>query len=946
MRFLPSLLIAFVFSFSHSVHAEVNIDPSQLDAQIPADPAIRKGTLPNGLTYYIRKNAKPEKRMELRLVIKAGAINEDADQNGVAHFVEHMLFNGTEHFPKNELVRYLEKIGVRFGADLNAYTSTDHTAYQLPIPTDKPELISNGFKILADWAGHASFDPKEIDKERGVILEEWRLRQGAGMRASKAHRHTIYYGSKLETHDVIGDKAVIEKAPYPAIKRFYQDWYRPDLMAVVAVGDFDVEQIEKQIKDNFSSLKNPVKSRQLTGDDIEIKANKEPLVSVYADSEQTSTTVNISYKKPAEKQGTFRAYQNSFIHNMESSILGERIDELLQKKNPPLQMAGINYGNFFRNTDTFGIFTIPKTEDFISGYKAALTEVFRGIQHGFTENEYNRAKANLLSGLETYYNNREKIESANLADEYIRNFIDDEALPSIEYEYKYNQKLAQTIGIEEINALLKNNVTTDNMFVTVTTVQKNGITIPTKEQLLQTYQELKNTEFAAYQDSFSAKSLFNKELTPGSITKTTEIKEIGLTEFVLSNGIKVLLKPTTFNDSEILFQAFSKGGSSLVPESDYLNGEYAAQIINSSGIADFNNTALQKILAGKYVGISPYIDDLSEGFNGATSPKDIETLMQLLHLYFTSPHKDKEAFDSFITRTKQWVDDSKRNPTTDFKETISYIMSGNDPRNKPITKEMIEGLNLDKAFTIYQQRFADASDFTFVFVGAMEMEKFKNFLTHYLASLPTHNSVENFKNVFHDTPKQAIKKTFYKGKEDKSNIVLKMNGDFEYNRKNIYLTQALVKVLNYRLIDKLREEKAEVYSPHGYISVYQYPKSEYVSGISLGSKPSNVANLIKTVKNIVHDLQTTLPSDEDMQKIKEADTRQYEINLKENNYWMNQIENYYYNNLDVRDIVHYPDLIKSLTKQDIKQAAIKYFNLESLKEFVLYPEPSVKSKTK
>lgn len=942
MRYLKLIYVTAILFISSPVMAEnkLDIDLNDLTAPIPVDKTIRKGTLPNGLTYYIKKNSKPEKRMELRLVIKAGAINEDDDQNGVAHFVEHMLFNGTEHFPKNELVHYLEKIGVRFGADLNAYTSTDQTVYQLPIPTDKPELINSGFKILSDWAGHATFNPQEIDKERGVILEEWRLRQGAANRADKAHRHTVYFGSKLEQHDVIGDAKVIQKAPYAAIKRFYQDWYRPDLMAVIAVGDFDVAQIEKQINDNFASLKNPDNARQLSGDNIDIKPNKEPLISIYADSEQTATIASLAYKKPAQKQGSLGVYQLNFIHSLAASMLDVRINEILQKKNPPFQNAGMGYSNFFLNTDTFSIYSIPKTEDFMTGYKASLSEVFRAIQQGFSDNEYNRAKTNLLSGMEKTYNNRNKIESDNFADEYIRNFIDNEPIPGIEADYGLYQNFAKTVTINDINKTLKNYITDDNMFVTVTASQKKNLAIPTKEQLLSVYHDIQNSKLAAYQDDFSAKTLFDKPITAGTIVKQTEIKEVGLTEFTLSNGIKVLVKPSNFNDSQILFKAFSKGGNSLVPTKDYLNADYAAQIIEAGGIADFNNITLQKILTGKEVSISPYIDDVNEGFSGSSTPKDSETLFQLLHLYFTQPHKDKESFDAFITRTKQMVDDSKRNPNTEFNDTISYIMSGNDPRSKPLTKAMIESLDLEKAYRIYQERFADASDFTFVFVGNIEMENFKSFLTRYLASLPTKGVKEDFKNVFNDSPKTAVKKDFYKGKEDKSNVVLEMNGDFDYNRKNIYTLKSLVKILNYRLVDKLREEKAEVYSPHASEMIHHYPKSEYVVGLYLSCKPSKVKSLIKSVKEIAQELQTKLPSDEDLQKVREANLRQYENNLKDNNYWIQYILSSYYNGLDVKDVLHYPDLVKNLTKEEIKQAANAYLKINTLKEFVLYPEKS------
>jgi len=940
MRTLKIIFSIFIFVFSYSSYAKnsLNIDLNNLDTPVSIDKTIRKGTLENGLVYYIKKNAKPEKRMELRLVIKAGAINEDADQNGVAHFTEHMLFNGTKHFPKNDLVHYLEKIGVRFGADLNAYTSFDRTVYKLPIPTDKPELISSGLKILADWAGLATFSEEEIDKERGVILEEWRLRQGAATRANKAHLHTVYYGSKLEQHDVIGTPQVIQKASYATIRRFYHDWYRPNLMAVIVVGDIDVTDIEKQIKANFSSLKNPDKPRQLTGDDLEIHTNKEPLVSIYSDNEQTYNIAQIVYKKPKEKSVLLRKYRHDFMHYIASAILSERINDLLQKSNPPFQFAGMYYGNFFRNTDVFSIYSIPTTENFIKGYRAMLKEVFRGIQHGFSENEYNRAKINLLTSLEKKYNNRNKIESIDLANEYIRHFLDEEAIPGIELEYAIYQNFSQTVSVDDINQIMQDYISPDNMLLTVTTAQKDGITAPTKKQLLTIYQELKNTKFAAYQNDFLDKPLFSKKITAGSIIKTTEIKEIGLTEFTLSNGIKVLVKPTDFNDSEVLFQAFSKGGNSLVPEKDYLNGNYATQIVTAGGIANFNKITLQKILTGKQVSLSPYIYDVNEGFNGSTTPKDAETLFQLLHLYFTQPHKDRESFNAFVSLTKQWVDDSKRSPSAEFYERISYIMSGNDPRSKPVTKEMIEGLDLDKAYEIYQQRFADASDFTFVFVGNIDLKKFKPFLSQYLASLPTKGTIENFKNVFNDKPTQRIKKDFYKGKEDKSSVILKMNGDAEYNEKNIYRVKALEKILNYRLIDKLREEKGEIYSAWGSINIYHYPKPEYAVDISFGCKPSKVESLIKSVKTILQELQTNLPSDEDMQKVKQGNKRQYEKNLKENNYWIDHIVQAYNNDLDVKEILNYPNLIENLTKNDVKQAAKKYFKLDTLKEFVLYPE--------
>lgn len=944
MQFRVLLFSFFIFLSNYPALADIKSAPviDNLQAVVPLDKAIRKGVLPNGLIYYIKKNTKPEQRMELRLVVKAGAINEDADQNGLAHFVEHMLFNGTTHFPKNQLIHDLEKIGVRFGADLNAYTTEDHTVYELPIPTDKPELIDLGFKIVADWAGRATFEGKEIERERGIVLEEWRSNQGAEAREEKAHRSINYYGSKLIQHDVIGQAAVIQKAPHEAVKRFYQDWYRPNLMAIIAVGDFDVNAIEAQIKTQFSYLKNPPNPRQLSGDDIEIKPNKAPLISIYSDKEQTATTLLLAYNKPAENQATLGYLKHSFMHTILAAMMQERIERLLQQQNPTMQIAGINYGVFFRQTARAGLYVIPKTDDLMQGYQDFLSTFFQAEKNGFSAAEYERAKKNLLSALEASYQNRDKTNSVDFANEYIRNFIHNEFVSGIEYEYKQSKKLAQTVSLAEINALLKTYISDDNRLLMLSAVNKKGIILPTKEQLLTTYTTLKNRSYPAFKDDFSNQALFTKKLTPGSIVKTQEIKELGITELVLSNGIKVALKPSHFNEREILFWAISKGGSSLVSEENYLNANYAGDIISSSGIAEFSLPTLTKLLAGKQVTLSPYVTTLHEGLNGQATPKDIETLLQLIHLYFAQPRKDSEAFNAFVSHQKQWIDDFKRHPEMVFNETITYIMSGNDPRSKPLTKESLAGLNLDKAYQIYQQRFADPSDFNFVFTGNIEIEKFKGLLNQYIASLPTKGNQENFQDVFHQSPKQAITKNFYSGKENKAHVNLILNGAADYNRKEIYTAQALVDILNYRLNDKIREEKSAVYSINGAILFNHYPKSEYKLSIDFGCEPNKVNAIVAQVKAILQDLQINLPTDEEMLKVKSADTRQYEVNLKENSYWQSKMVNAYYHGLPIQEIIEQPVLIKNLSKADIKAAANHYFALSSLKQFVLYPEKKSK----
>lgn len=944
MQFRVLLFSFFIFLNSCPVFADIKptLAVDNLQALVPLDKALRKGVLPNGLTYYIKKNTKPEQRMELRLVVKAGAINEDADQNGLAHFVEHMLFNGTTHFPKNQLIHDLEKIGVRFGADLNAYTSEDQTVYQLPIPTDKPELIDLGFKIVADWAGRATFEATEIDRERGIVLEEWRSNQGVEARADKAHRGVQYYGSKLIKHDVIGQAAVIQKAPYEAVKRFYRDWYRPDLMAIIAVGDFDVNAIEAQIKAQFSYLKNPPNPRQLSGDDIEIKSNKAPLVSIYSDKEQTATTLQIAYKKVAENQATLGYLKHTFMHTILSTMMQERINLLLNQQNTTLQMAGIHYGLAFGKTAQANLYLVPKGNDLMQGYQDFLKAFFQAEQNGFSAGEYDRAKKNILSSLETAYKNKDKTESATFVNEYVRNFINNEFISGISYEYQYTQQLAQSVSLAQINAFLKTYITEDNRVITLSAVKKKGVNIPTTEQLLTTYSALKKVTYSAFKDDFLNQVLFTKKLTSGKIVKTTELKELGITELELSNGIKVTLKPSHFNEEEVLMFAMSRGGSSLVPETDYLNANYAGDIVDNNGLADFNLPTLKKLLAGKQVNISPLISHLYEGMMGNATPKEIETLLQLTHLYFTQPRKDPEAFSAFIAHQKQWVEDFKRDPDMVFNEEVTYIMSGNDPRKKPITKEMIAGLNLEKSYQIYQQRFADPNDFHFVFVGNLDVEKFKPLLANYLGSLPTKGVTEAFKNVFHQSPKQAITKNFYSGKENKAHVNLILNGAADYNEKTIYTAQALVEILNYRLTNKIREEKSAVYSIYADISFSHYPNPEYTLTIDFGCNPNKVQSIVAQVKTILQDLQTNVPTDEEILKVKSADTRQYEVNLKENSYWQSKIGRAYFHQFPLTTITQMPSWIKNLSKEEIKAAANQYINFPSLKQFVLYPEKKAK----
>ncbi|MBC7875364.1 MAG: insulinase family protein, partial [Ferruginibacter sp.] len=737
------------------------IDVSQV---MPVDPKVKIGRLPNGLTYYIRHNSLPEKRVELRLVVNAGSVLEDDDQLGLAHFMEHMNFNGTKRFPKNELVSYLQSIGVEFGADLNAYTSFDETIYILPVPTDKPGLVDKGLQILEDWAHNASLEVAEIEKERGVVIEEWRLSRGADERMMKQTLPVQYRGSKYAERLPIGTREILEHFSADALKRFYKDWYRPDLQAVIVVGDIDVNDIEQKIKQTFGNIPAPVNPRKR--EIFTVPAHTETLSVVAKDKETAFPSIEILFKKDPQPETLIGDYTRYMNRRLFTGMLNNRFRELTLKSNPPFVGAGSFYGNSLaRSKDAYQVFANTSDTGMSHSLYVLMEENRRVLLHGFTPSEFDMQKRQMQSFYDRIFNEREKEESYKYVDEYVNNFLINEPIPGIEWEYDFVKQWLATVKLEEVNNLAKQWITKDNMVVTMNAPEKPGVKIPSTEEIRTVLKDVDIAAIEPYKEKILATALMDAgKIKAGKITSSKTDDDLQTTTLKLSNGATVILKSTNFKNNEILFRAFSKGGHSLVKDADYYSASNASAIVSQSGVGNFSAIDLGNMLKGKSTSLSPNITLYSEGLNGNTIPKETETLLQLIHLYFTAPRKDKDAFESFKTKQKQLYANLAANPQIYFSAEFQKMMTQNHPRAGGLPKpEDFDKINLDRSIQIYKERFVNAGDFTFLFVGSFEEETIKPLLEKYIGSLPGTAQKETFKDLGIRPPAGKIDKVITKG---------------------------------------------------------------------------------------------------------------------------------------------------------------------------------------
>ncbi len=919
--------------------------PDWADKKVPLDESVRTGTLANGMKYYIQRNVKPEGRAELRLAIDAGAMQEDEDQQGLAHFLEHMCFNGTKNFKKSELVDYLESIGTKFGPDLNAYTSFDETVYMLQVRTDDQEMFDKGLLILEDWAGAVTFEMEEIDKERGVILGEWRSRLGAGERMQNQYFPVLFKDSRYAKRLPIGQPEIIKTAPREAFTRFYNDWYRPDLMAVVVVGDIDVDAVEKQVKENFATLKNPENSREKK--EYDVPKHDETLVSIVTDKEASSTQVQVMYKHDPAKVNNLADYRMQMVHSLYNDMLSARLDELTRTANPPFLGAFAGYGGFIRSSDFYYSMASVKPEGVLSGLEAVLIENQRVLQHGFNRSELDRTKKELMRRIEKRFKEADKTPSGRLAMRYVSNHLEDTPYPSPQQTYDLYKQFLPTITVKEVNALAAKWITDKNRVVIVTGPDKEGVTMPTEKEIRQVLDDVKMVKVEAYEDNVSSEPLLAAKLPPTPITSTSTIDEIGVTELVLANGIKVILKPTDFKNDEILMSSYSPGGHSLVPDEDFWSAALASTIINQSGVGKFDATELQKMLAGKTVNVGPFIDELDEGMNGNCSPKDFETMLQLVYLYFTEPRRDETAMSSFMTQIKTQFAMMGANPQFFFAEQVSKELYGDNPRKQLPTLDGLDKVTLDKVMEIYKQRFANAGDFIFTFTGNFDPEAIKGKISQYLGNLPATPRTEKWKDVDIWMKKGKISKTYEKGQAPKSVVQLMFEGEFDWDDAQArYDFKSMIAVMRIKLREKLREDEGGVYGVRVSGNPQRWPKEKYSISIEFNANPDEVEKLVKATKEVILGVINDGVEDKDITKVTETQKQERIKQLKENRFWNSFLLGAYINDLDPKrvQLEHYEKAINGLNSEAVQKMAKKVFNFSEIKEFILMPEKKEEGK--
>ena len=923
---------------------------------LPVDKDVRIGKLDNGLTYYIRHNALPEKRAEFYIAQKVGSILEEPQQRGLAHFLEHMAFNGTKNFPGDEnglgIIPWCETKGIKFGTNLNAYTSVDQTVYNISnVPTENINVVDSCLLILHDWSSAIKLLDKEIDKERGVIREEWRSRNSGMQRIMTDALPTLFPDSKYSDCMPIGSIDVINNFPYQDIREYYAKWYRPDLQGIVIVGDINVDDIEAKLKKVFADVKAPTSPAERIY--YPVPDNQEPLIYIGTDKEVKTPSFNIFYKHeatPDSIKNTVNYYATQYMLNMAITMLNNRLAELIQTAEPPFTSANVGYGNFFlaKTKEAFTLSGSSKLDGIELAMKTVLQEAERARRFGFTATEYERARANYLQAIETAYNERDKRKSGVFVDEYVNSFLDNEPIPGLEAECAIIKQLAPQITVEYINQIMGQLLTDNNQVVMMAGPEKEGMKYPTKEEIASWLKETKTLDVKAYEDKVSTEPLLSEEPKGGTIVSENSGEIYGSTKLVLSNGVTVYIKPTDFKADQILMQGISFGGTSLFPDNEILNISQINSVATVGGLGNFNKVELSKALAGKRASVGTSVSSLTESVSGSCPPRDFETMMQLTYLSFTAPRKDNEAFESYKNRLKAALQNKDANPMKAFQDTVSHILYGNHPRMLDLKEEMVDNIDYDRIIEMYMDRFKDASDFNFYFVGNINIEEVKPLIAKYLGGLPAINRKETFKDTKMNIRKGNYQKEFAKKQETPmATIMFLFSGKCKYDLRNNITLSFLEQALDMVYTAEIREKEGGTYGVNCDGSLSQYPKEELTLQIVFQTDPDPVkkAKLAGIVTEQLQKMAKEGPSEEHMQKIKEYMLKNYKDAQKENSYWLSNLNAYFYTGID--STKGYEELINNMTAKDVKEFLDKLLKQKNeIQVTMTVPEEDIKKTDK
>lgn len=911
------------------------------EAKLPVDSKVIIGKLPNGLTYYIRPNNKPEKKVELRLVVNAGSILESDDQQGLAHLMEHMNFNGTKNFPKNKLVDFLQSIGVEFGADLNANTGFDRTLYILPIPTDKPGNLENGFQIIEDWAHNANLLDADINDERNIVIEENRGHKGAGDRMMKKYLPKLVAGSKYANRLPGGKDEILSTFKPDLIRSFYRDWYRPNLMAVAVVGDITVPEAEAMIKKHFGGMKNPANARPRTV--FEIKPYAEAAAMVLTDKEETNYQFQLFFPAKKKKETiTLSDYRNDIVKSLFTQILNSRLQELTQSATPPFANAGISAGNLLGNYDAFVLAATPTT-DIQTTVNTTIGELVKARDFGFTASELDIAKKKTLSYVEKVYNERNATESAVLIDEYVDNFMENDPIPGIENEYKYYKEMLPGITLNEVNAEVKkwlNKEYNKNFFTLLTGPEGKQMKMPTDIELKEMVSNAFEQKLSANAEKVVAENLLDKQPTPGKIVSEATDKELGATTYTLSNGIKVTVKKTDFKSDEIVMTAVKKGGLSQYGVADKSSAKFMPDVIEAMGYGQFTPTALTDALSGKTVGLVPEMGQISAQLRGNSSVKDFESLMQLTYLQMTEPRKDPALFNGFIGTQKMQLQYLSQNPQMAFIDTLVKTVYHSDPR-RPIqipTTQDIENINMDRSIEIYKNEFSNADGFHFFLAGNVDEQTLKPLLEKYIASLPTKGTTTSFKDDGLRPAGGNNKLEFKKGQEQKSLVITMFSGEMPYTEDVALQTTMIGDILSIKALEQIREKMGAMYSGGFSGSFEKYPYAHYTIQGGFPCGPENVQPIIKAASDEIASIKANGPTQADLDKARLTIIEKRREGIKTNNYWTGKLEQLLFWDNSKERFLNFENEINKITVADMKATANKLFDGKNSLTAVLLPE--------
>lgn len=945
---MKKIFYSFVWFF---VFCFFSVSAQELNSTINNDPNVKIGKLDNGLTYYIRENKMPANRVEFRLAVNAGSNQENDNQQGLAHFTEHMAFNGIKGFPGNQVIEKLQEIGVSFGGGINAYTSFDETVYMITMPSDQQKYVDMGLSILAGWANGLLYNSKEIDAERGVISEEYRMSLGAENRMQKVWWPQFFKNMQYAHREPIGLIEIINGFEYQTIKDFYHDWYRPDLQAVIVVGDINAAEVEQMIIKKFSKIK-PVKNpreKVLPA----LYTEKGNQVVVCKDKEAMGNLVEMLSKYQHYPIKTVEDYRNSMIRNLYNMMIASRLMELRQNPNSPFINSSISYDHFIGNMDVYSADAICKENKIDEALKVLIRENNRILKYGFLESELKRAKEEMMNNYEKAAKEIDKTTSENFAKEYVNHFLHQDPIPGAKRKLKYAQKYLEGITLDEVNALAKQWVNADNKFVLVTAPDQEGVKVPTEQEIRDILNDKSLENVEPYVDTYKDVDVIDlAKIVPGTIAETKELAEIGAKELVLSNGVKVILKKTDFKNDEILFEAKSRGGLSQYGESEIPSCALASSMIVRAGIGELDFASLSKKMKGKNVTIRPTIDALSESLSGSMAPKDMEFFFQYLNAFFTNTRHDTAVAQLVVNEYKEQVAMLVKNPLYQFIGKLTSVVTQNDPYQQTLLnfdENFFKAVNYESAYKMFQQRFSNPADFDFVFVGNFDETQMNKMLETYLASIPTSENREDFNEVTKGFPENSVKEDLYLGKEDQSWVGLCWSEEYEYNQKNNMIVNQIAQALDIEVVETIREKMSGVYSPQLECSFEKYPKAVYDILVLFSCSPSNTDTLSGAVIQLLKNFQQQGPKPETLQKVQEQMIKEQQSALQKNSTWLSFLSTKYFQDEtnQLNSINDFEQRVKAITNEDIVNFMKRYFAPDHKVRVTMYPEnmqPAIQSK--